>query len=148
MGKCRSATAVNAPECFYQWEIEQEGDRAPSPCLDILEYWQPKSRNYELESNAIALYVKSQSRSQSESSSFWIVADKMLGKLELKIQPLPSPLVAPKGIMGVSLQTDNSLIPVLELDALQQLITTEVVTDSGDKTAGEMAPTEIEQAAL
>jgi chemosensory pili system protein ChpA (sensor histidine kinase/response regulator) len=42
------------------------------------------------------------------------LADELLEQAELIINPLPSPLIAPSGLIGLSLQPDGSLIPVLQ----------------------------------
>ena len=117
---CQSLIAlpVNDSQSVYNWEIQQEGNTTPG--LDLLRYWDPKFQNHTLNSNAIAVYVQP----QPEQSGFWLLADKILGKLELKIQPFPRPLIPPKGLMGVSLQTDGSLIPVIEVNSLREHLAT------------------------
>ena len=113
------ASRVTNTESLYEWEITHEGNITPG--LDILSYWYPQLKNRDLDRgttshSAIAVYVQP----QSAASGFWLLADKMLGKLELKIQPFPAPLIAPRGVMGVGLQTDSSLIPVIEVNSLQE----------------------------
>ena len=113
-----NASPVNNFQSSFGWEIQEAGSTTPG--LDILGYWYPKFRNRVLNSSAIAVYVQA----KPEQSGWWLLADKMLGRLELKIQPFPTPIVPPKGVMGVSLQTDNSLIPVIEISALQEHLAT------------------------
>ena len=113
-----NALPVNDSESVYNWEIQQEGNTTPG--LDLLGYWHHKFQNRTLDSNAIAVYVQP----QPEQSGFWLLADKILGKLELKIQPFPMPLVPPKGVMGFGLQTDSSLMPVIEVNSLQEYLAT------------------------
>jgi CheY-like chemotaxis protein len=38
------------------------------------------------------------------------------------ITPLPSPLTAPLGFLGVSLQSDGSLVPIVEVSAIAELL--------------------------
>ena len=113
-----NALPVNDSESVYSWEIQQEGNTTPG--LDLLGYWHHKFQNRTLDSNAIAVYVQP----QPEQSGFWLLADKILGKLELKIQPFPMPLVPHKGVMGFGLQTDSSLMPVIEVNSLQEYLAT------------------------
>ncbi|MDJ0899198.1 MAG: response regulator [Xenococcus sp. MO_188.B8] len=124
-----NASSVHDSQSVYNWEIQQEGNTTPG--LDLLGYWYPKFQNRTLSSNAVAVYVQP----QPEQSGLWLLADKILGKLELKIQPLPRPLVHPKGVMGVSLQTDGSLIPVIEFNSLRDHLVTKSssVTTPEDK---------------
>ena len=111
---------VTNTESLDEWEITHQGNTTPG--LDILSYWYPQLKNRVLDrgtnspNSAIAVFVQP----QSAASGFWLLADKMLGRLELKIQPFPAPLIPPKGVMGVGLQTDSSLIPVIEVNSLQE----------------------------
>ena len=116
------ASRVTNTEFLYEWEITYQGNTTPG--LNILSYWYPQLKNRVLDrgttlpTSAIAVFV----RPQSAASGFWLLADKMLGRLELKIQPFPAPLIAPRGVMGVGLQTDSSLIPVIEVNSLQEYL--------------------------
>jgi two-component system, chemotaxis family, sensor histidine kinase and response regulator PixL len=122
------ATPSHNSNCLGIWEIEEAKQKTVG--LDLLSYWDLKFGQRTLNCNAIAVLVQaqlgSQLESESERSAFWLLADKMLGKLELKIQPFPTPLVPPQGVMGVSLQTDISLIPVIEVNSLYRNITTKL----------------------
>ena len=111
---------VTNPESLYQWKVTHEGNTTPG--LDILSYWYPHLNEPIVDrsisqdnSSAIAIYAQPQS-----ASGFWLLADKILGRLELKILPFPAPLIPPKGVMGVGLQTDSSLIPVIEVNSLRE----------------------------
>ena len=42
------------------------------------------------------------------------MADDLLGQFDLLFDPLPAPLRSPEGIMGVSLQPDGTLVPVID----------------------------------
>jgi len=80
--------------------------------LDLLKYWVIESEPRQLSELAISVYVR------SATSGAWFFADELLGQTDLLIDPLPSPLVAPIGLMGVSLQFDGSLIPVLDATSI------------------------------
>ena len=113
------ASRLTNTESLYEWKITHQGNTTPG--LDILSYWYPQLKNRVLDRgttspSAIAVFVQP----QTNASGFWLLADKMLGRLELKIQPFPAPLIAPRGVMGVGLQTDSSLIPVIEVNSLQE----------------------------
>ncbi len=110
------AVKTNKPKVRYTWEITQDGVTAPG--LDLLGYWYPQFQGRSLDKSAVGVYV----RLQSNDSGLWLLADKILGKLELKIQPFPAPLIPPSGVMGVSLQADSSLLPVLELSSLMEYL--------------------------
>ena len=112
------ATRSDRSDVNYTWEITQ--DKITVPGLDLLTYWYPQLTDRSVEKNAIAVRVKL----ESNDSGLWLLAEKMLGKLELKIQPFPTPVVPPPGIMGVSLLGDTSLIPVIELNSLMEYVST------------------------
>jgi chemosensory pili system protein ChpA (sensor histidine kinase/response regulator) len=86
-------------------------------------YWLPaeessaKSTARTLGDTAIAIRTRSAELSGS-SPDLWFIADDLLGQEELLINPLPSPLVAPAGLLGVSLQPDGRLISILDPIAL------------------------------
>ncbi|MBE9043337.1 response regulator [Pleurocapsales cyanobacterium LEGE 10410] len=111
-----AAVRTEGSQVRYTWEITQDGSTLPG--LDLLGYWYPRFRDRSLNPGNIGIYV----RLQPEQPGIWLLADKLLGKLELKIQPIPTPLVAPQGIMGVSLQADSTLMPILELSSLMEYL--------------------------
>ena len=110
-----SATPSDRDSMFSTstWTVNQ--DEASMPCLDLLEYWQPGARvNRPLSDTAICLRVRSTFSSVAAERDAWLLADDLLEQSELLIEPLPSPLIAPVGLMGVTLQTDGRSIAVLE----------------------------------
>ena len=95
------------------WFVAQ--DEASMPCLDLLEYWQPGARaNRPLSDTAICLRVRSTFSATAAERDAWLLADDLLEQSELLIESLPGPLIAPIGLMGVTLQTDGMSIAVLE----------------------------------
>ncbi|NJL36828.1 MAG: response regulator, partial [Leptolyngbyaceae cyanobacterium SM1_4_3] len=97
-----------------------EGETESTPALDLLEYWRPNTHARSLPDTAVCIHV----RPQDASHGIWLIADELLEQADLLINPIPAPLVVPDGLMGVSLQTNGTLIPVLEATALlEQLLT-------------------------
>lgn len=95
------------------WFVTQA--EASMPCLDLLEYWQPGARvNRPLPDTAICLRVRSTFSATVPERDAWLLADDLLEQSELLIEPLPSPLISPIGLMGVTLQTNGMSIAVLE----------------------------------
>ncbi|MBR8829316.1 MAG: response regulator [Gomphosphaeria aponina SAG 52.96 = DSM 107014] len=92
-------------------QVVQEGTRW-IPALDLLEYWEGESLSRQFSELAVCVYVHFQ------GGGAWLLADELLGQTDLLIEPLPSPLVTPAGLMGVSLQVDGTLIPVLEATSI------------------------------
>jgi chemotaxis protein histidine kinase CheA/CheY-like chemotaxis protein len=79
--------------------------------FDLANYWQFAQRS--LTDTAVCIRTR-----QGSGQEIWSIADDLLGQAELLINPLPSPLVAPVGLLGVSLQADGRLISVLDPVAL------------------------------
>ncbi|MBD2104438.1 response regulator [Leptolyngbya sp. FACHB-261] len=100
------------PHRLYNLSIQEDGN--PTPALDLFHYWQPTKTTRLLAATAVCLRIQSQVNQQQA----WLVADELLGQSDLLINALPNPLQAPLGLMGVSLQADGKLIPVLEPSAL------------------------------
>jgi chemotaxis protein histidine kinase CheA/CheY-like chemotaxis protein len=110
------ATALQNRDSIYSWEVKQGKNSLPA--LDLMEYWQPQSVKRQFPDTAIALRVYSVDREQN----LWIVVDDLVGQTELLITPLPDPLEAPVGLLGVSLQGDGTLISVLDAAMLAEII--------------------------
>jgi chemotaxis protein histidine kinase CheA len=108
--------AVEDTNSPYSWEIKQGETLLPG--LDLIQYWQPQSTSRTIPDTAIALNIHSTDRDKS----LWILADDLIGQTELLITPLPSPLEAPLGVLGVSLQTDGSLVPVIDASMLAEIL--------------------------
>jgi chemotaxis protein histidine kinase CheA/ActR/RegA family two-component response regulator len=105
-------TPIEDHNSLYAWQVEIEGH--PIPGLDLLTYWQPQFIHRAPSDTAICAYVESRGANQG----IWLQADDLLGQYDLLITPLPHPLQAPVGLMGVSLQPDGTLAPVLDSTAL------------------------------
>jgi chemotaxis protein histidine kinase CheA/ActR/RegA family two-component response regulator len=106
------ATQVSEANTACSWRIQQGETTLLG--LDLLEYWQSQAAGRLLSDTAVCLYV----RPSEQSQGLWVLADELLGQTELLISPLPSPLVTPIGLLGVSLQPNGSLVPVVEIATL------------------------------
>ena len=106
------ATLVKEHDRAYSWQVEMEDTVVPG--LDLLEYWRPRLSHRTLEETGICTYVQSPAQKQG----VWLIADELLGQSDLLINSLPSPLESPTGIMGISLQPDGTLVPVLDASAI------------------------------
>jgi CheY-like chemotaxis protein len=80
--------------------------------FDLANYWHFAHRS--LPDTAICI----RTRQGTDGAEIWSIADDLLEQAELLINPLPSPLIAPVGLLGVSLQSDGRLISILDPIAL------------------------------
>ena len=87
-------------------------DRGDVAGFDLANYWQFAQRS--LPDTAVCI----RTRQGHHGTEIWSIADDLLGQSELLIAPLPSPLIAPAGLLGVSLQSDGRLISILDPIAL------------------------------
>ncbi|HEY9649576.1 MAG TPA: response regulator, partial [Coleofasciculaceae cyanobacterium] len=109
---------VNESNPAFSCMIEDETGALPA--LDLLKYWQPHSGDRPLTDTTVCLYIYGEEAQQD----VWLLADELLEQSEILINPLPNPLVAPNGLIGVSLQANGTLFPVLEPRKLaEQLLT-------------------------
>ena len=98
----------------YDWEVI-EGDKK-IPALSMLRYWRSTSKVSDFTDTAIGININL----ETGQSGIFLLADRLLGEVDLLIQPIPYPMIPPVGLMGVSLQPDGSLIPVLEAVAIME----------------------------
>lgn len=118
-----TGSPVEEENCAYSWRIHDGNSSLPA--IDLLEYWQRQPIQHPLAETTVCLRVAG----TEEQSDFWLLADELLAQTELIIHPLPSPLIAPSGLIGLSLQSDGSLIPVLQAcDLAEQVLKTPVLT--------------------
>lgn len=119
------ATQTSDTQSVCSWRIQSEETALLG--LDLLEYWQLQTLGRSLPDTAVCFYIRPPQRSQG----LWILADDLIGQTELLINPLPSPLVAPKGILGLSLQPDGSLMPVVEAATIAEFLLESPERESG-----------------
>jgi chemotaxis protein histidine kinase CheA/CheY-like chemotaxis protein len=115
LGSLKASLSKNLQE-GCPWQI-QEGDEI-LPGFDLLQYWLPQAACRTLSDTAVCLYVHPTQQYQG----IWVLADDLLGQSELLVTPLPSPLMSPLGLLGVSQQADGSLIPIVEAAAIAELL--------------------------
>jgi chemotaxis protein histidine kinase CheA len=101
----------------YPYHIDQGTHSAPA--LDLLNYWLASGVR-SLPDTAVCVYIHPPDAAQG----IWLIADELLEQTDLLINPLPAPLIAPQGLLGVSLQTNGSLIAVLDAAALTEPLAT------------------------
>jgi chemotaxis protein histidine kinase CheA len=86
------------------WEIEHGEDRVWA--INLASYWED---NHDvLSDTAVGLGIK------LPRESGWLIADDLLGETELLVSPFPAPLIAPPGILGISLSPEGKAIAVLD----------------------------------
>jgi chemotaxis protein histidine kinase CheA len=116
------------------------------PGFDLHNYWQlgnnvVKSTHRVFPDTAVCI----RTRQAEDTPDIWSIADDLLGQAKLLINPLPSPLIAPVGLLGVSLQPDGKLISILDPIALSAMITSTVARSANadlDKLNSEATSTE------
>jgi chemotaxis protein histidine kinase CheA len=99
-----------------------DGETGSLPALDLIHYWQPHTGNgakprlgnRSFTDTTVALCIYGEEAQQE----VWLLVDELLEQSDILINPLPQPLVAPDGLIGVSLQTNGTLFPVLEASKL------------------------------
>jgi chemotaxis protein histidine kinase CheA/ActR/RegA family two-component response regulator len=104
------------------WQIQEGNSSVPG--LDLRDYWSATRRTQDLADTAIALRIESQTALGADGipETAWLLADDLLEQSELLITPLPEPMVAPQGMIGVSLQADGKFIPVLDAITLAEYL--------------------------
>jgi chemotaxis protein histidine kinase CheA len=140
-----STAPIFEQSLVYGWQVELEG--VTMPALDLLEYWQEGVVAHAPTETSICLRIRSAAIAADTSQrDAWLVADELLGQDDILINTLPHPLVAPVGMMGVSLQSDGRLIPVLAPNILAEYLLSGTVRESDptsiSTTAAPQIPTE------
>ncbi|PZD74451.1 Gliding motility regulatory protein [Acaryochloris thomasi RCC1774] len=112
------------PDALCPWTVETA--RGEAPGFGLAAYWQQSQT--ELSETAVCLRIRQNFDRLSDGSEMWLIADELLGQEALLINPIPSPLVVPAGLLGVSLRSDGRLISVIDPIALIEAIETETQT--------------------
>jgi chemotaxis protein histidine kinase CheA len=92
----------------YTIEVQEEGAKVPA--IDLYQYWQGQTETRTILPSAIAVRTKQSDRDRG----IWLIADTLIGQSDLLVNPIPAPLVAPIGLIGMSLMPDGKLIPVID----------------------------------
>jgi chemosensory pili system protein ChpA (sensor histidine kinase/response regulator) len=109
--------AANQTDLKYSWLVKEDTNLVPA--VDLFDYWQTSNSRRSLGETAVCFYIRSFTlNSQEKQQKIWLIADDLLEQSELLISPLPNPLISPPGLMGVSLQKDGKLIPVIDPNSL------------------------------
>ncbi len=117
------------------YTIEVQEEKGKVPAVDLYQYWQGQTETRSLLPTAIAVRTK-----QSESDrGVWLIADTLIGQSDLLVNPIPAPLIAPIGLIGMSLMPDGKLIPVIDalsfVEALFSSETERLITSSSQASS-------------
>ena len=113
-----SVTDIQLDADRHHWHINTF--RSVAPAYSLAAYWQQFSTT--LPENAIGLRCR-----LDDQADVWLIADDLIEQSELLISPLPSPLLPPPGMLGVSLQPDGNLISVLDPTAITTVLKSQSV---------------------
>ncbi|ELS31298.1 MULTISPECIES: response regulator [Pseudanabaena] len=92
----------------YTIEVQEANTKVPA--IDLYQYWQGQVETRSILPSAIAVRTKQ----TDEAHGIWLIADTLIGQSDLLVNPIPAPLVAPIGLIGMSLMPDGKLIPVID----------------------------------
>ncbi|MEM6446685.1 MAG: response regulator [Cyanobacteria bacterium P01_D01_bin.123] len=93
------------------------------PAIDLRDYWHHQvERSHPPTSVCLRVDRPELDVSADAAPGIWLLAEELVGQEDLPIELLPDPLKAPAGLLGMSLQTDGSLIPVLDPIGLQEAL--------------------------
>jgi chemosensory pili system protein ChpA (sensor histidine kinase/response regulator) len=117
------------------YTIEVQEEKGKVPAIDLYQYWQGQTETRSLLPTAIAIRTK-----QSDSDrGVWLIADTLMGQSDLLVNPIPAPLIAPIGLIGMSLMPDGKLIPVIDalsfVEALFSSETERLITSSSQSNS-------------
>ncbi len=96
----------------YAIEVKEANSHVPA--IDLYQYWQSSSETRPLLPTAIAVRTKLLEGQGAGDRGVWLIADTLIGQSDLLVNPIPSPLVAPIGLIGMSLMPDGKMIPVID----------------------------------
>jgi chemosensory pili system protein ChpA (sensor histidine kinase/response regulator) len=125
----------------YSIEVREENGTVPA--INLYQYWQGQTETKSLLPTAIAIRTKQLER-KSESAAptnlcVWLIADTLIGQSDLLVNPIPTPLIAPIGLIGMSLMPDGKMIPVIDAFSFVEALFTEqlepIVTSSQSNTS-------------
>ena len=125
----------------YSIEVREENGTVPA--INLYQYWQGQTETKSLLPTAIAIRTKQLER-KAESAlptnrCVWLIADTLIGQSDLLVNPIPAPLIAPIGLIGMSLMPDGKMIPVIDALSFVEALFTEqlepIVTSSQSNTS-------------
>ncbi len=103
-------------EQLYSVDVTEETGLVPG--LDLSAFWTGDRHARHYEPTAIAVRTKM----PDSALGVWLLADTLIGSSDLLVNPIPKPLQAPVGMVGMSLMSDGKLIPVLDALALIEFL--------------------------
>jgi chemosensory pili system protein ChpA (sensor histidine kinase/response regulator) len=120
----------------YTIEVNEESGSVPA--IDLYQYWQGQSAMRSLLPTAIAVRTKKLGDYDKDAQGVWLIADTLIGQSDLLVTPIPSPLNAPIGLVGMSLMPDGKLIPVIDALSFAEAFfgaDTDLITFGSDRHA-------------
>ncbi|MGF1604678.1 MAG: response regulator [Thermosynechococcaceae cyanobacterium] len=111
-----SIQVVANDSALCQWTVATA--RGEASGFNLNTYWQQPQA--ELSETAVCLRIRQDV--DHDAGEMWLIADDLLGQEAMLINPIPSPLTVPAGLLGVSLQSDGSLTSVIDPIALIEAI--------------------------
>ncbi len=123
----------NADDSLCTWTLTNT--RGEIPGYDLNDYWQPSNATQPSQRSLPDTAICIRTRQEEGTPTIWSIADDLVGQAKLLISPLPSPLIAPVGLLGVSLQPDGRLISILDPIALTADIATTSLLSASNDTA-------------
>lgn len=105
-----------------KWVASNNPDSPPVPILDLYQHWHGLPTRTAPDT-AICLRIDRPYSAPADSfPPIWLLVDDLNEQVDLPVEELPAPMVAPTGLLGVSVQGDGHLIPVLDVHVLRQQI--------------------------
>lgn len=120
----------------YTIEVNEENGSVPA--IDLYQYWQGQSAMRPLLPTAIAVRTKKLGAYDKDAQGVWLIADTLIGQSDLLVTPIPSPLNAPIGLVGMSLMPDGKMIPVIDALSFAEAFfgeDSDLITFSSDRHA-------------
>ncbi|BBC23750.1 response regulator [Pseudanabaena sp. ABRG5-3] len=121
----------------YSMEVQEANGNVPA--IDLYQYWLGSSESRPILPTAIAVRTKQSEGQFAGDRGVWLIADTLMGQSDLLVNPIPSPLIAPIGLIGMSLMPDGKLIPVLDaLSFVEAFFSSDlepIATDSLDNSS-------------
>ena len=109
-------------QAVSKWVAGDGAGSPPVPMLDLYQQWQGLPAR-TAPPTAICLRVDRPAGATVDSvPHVWLLVDDLIEQVDLPVEELPAPMVAPAGVLGVSVQGDGHLIPVLDVNALWRQI--------------------------
>ncbi len=108
---------------FALWTISYQGQQ--EPVVPFQAYWRGQSAPAQPQKTSVCLRIQGaddQKISGGSSQALWILVDDLEAEMDLLINPIPSPIIPPKGLMGMSLLPSGQMIPVVEANVVATTI--------------------------